>query len=114
VRTRIGDDQVVELAERTPPLDYAERERAHLLTQERAARASAEAALKQLQAVQKVSDAALMAHADVNFHPLVNTATTTVARDDLVRFLTETNHPPRILALPKPDGTGVSGDGAPS
>jgi Ala-tRNA(Pro) deacylase len=59
-------------------------------------------------------DAALMAHADVNFHPLVNTATTTVARDDLVRFLTETNHPPRILALPKPDGTGVSGDGAPS
>jgi Ala-tRNA(Pro) deacylase len=43
-----------------------------------------------------VLDAAMMGHAKLNFHPLRNTMTTTVARDDLVRFLTETGHPPRI------------------
>ena len=34
-----------------------------------------------------VLDAALMAFARVNFHPLVNSMTTTIARDDLVAFL---------------------------
>jgi Ala-tRNA(Pro) deacylase len=43
-----------------------------------------------------VLDAAIMAHDRLNFHPLRNTMTTTIARDDLVRFLTETGHPPRI------------------
>jgi Ala-tRNA(Pro) deacylase len=46
-----------------------------------------------------VLDRALMEHATINAHPLVNTMTTSVARDDLVRFLTETGHPPRIEAL---------------
>ena len=32
-----------------------------------------------------VLDAAMMAHATLNFHPLVNTMTTTIARDDLVQ-----------------------------
>ncbi len=46
-----------------------------------------------------VLDAAMMEHAVLNYHPLRNTMTTSIARDDLVRFLTATGHPPRILAL---------------
>ena len=46
-----------------------------------------------------VLDQALMAHATINAHPLVNTMTTSIARDDLVKFLTETGHPPRIEAI---------------
>jgi Ala-tRNA(Pro) deacylase len=46
-----------------------------------------------------VLDAALMAHATVNCHPLVNTMTTSIARAGLVRFLEATGHPPRIVAL---------------
>jgi Ala-tRNA(Pro) deacylase len=43
-----------------------------------------------------VLDASLMTHAVINAHPLVNTMTTSLARDDLVKFLAETGHPPRI------------------
>jgi Ala-tRNA(Pro) deacylase len=43
-----------------------------------------------------VLDAAMMANAALNFHPLVNTGTTTISRDGLVRFLEATGHPPRI------------------
>jgi Ala-tRNA(Pro) deacylase len=43
-----------------------------------------------------VLDAAMMAHATLNFHPLVNTMTTSIARDDLVRFLAAAGHPARI------------------
>ena len=46
-----------------------------------------------------VLDAAMMAHAVLNFHPLTNTGTTTIARDDLVRFLEATGHKPRIVPL---------------
>jgi Ala-tRNA(Pro) deacylase len=49
-----------------------------------------------------VLDAALMAFTRVNFHPLVNSMTTTVDRDDLVAFLRATGHEPRVLALPEP------------
>jgi Ala-tRNA(Pro) deacylase len=52
--------------------------------------------------VQVVLDASLMAFEEVNVHPLVNTATTTLRRDDLVRFLRETGHEPLVLALPEP------------
>ena len=38
----------------------------------------------------------MMAHETLNFHPLVNTMTTSIARDDLVRFLAATGHPARI------------------
>jgi Ala-tRNA(Pro) deacylase len=44
-------------------------------------------------------DAALMRHATVNCHPLVNTMTTALAPADLVRFLEATGHPPRIVPL---------------
>src|SRR3569832_463411 len=43
-----------------------------------------------------VLDAAMMEHALLNYHPLVNTMTTALRRDDLVRFLESTGHPPRI------------------
>ena len=43
-----------------------------------------------------VLDAALMEHAAINAHPLVNTMTTALSRDDLVRFLRATGHEPRI------------------
>jgi Ala-tRNA(Pro) deacylase len=49
--------------------------------------------------VSVVLDAAMMRHATLNYHPLRNTMTTSIARDDLVRFLTATGHPPRLLAV---------------
>lgn len=53
-----------------------------------------------------VLDKAMLAHATLNFHPLVNTMTTSIARDDLIRFLESTGHSPRIerVAGPAPDG----------
>ncbi|HEX2554658.1 MAG TPA: prolyl-tRNA synthetase associated domain-containing protein [Microvirga sp.] len=49
-----------------------------------------------------ILDANLMDFERINVHPLVNTATTGLARDDLVRFLASTGHPPRIVRLPEP------------
>jgi Ala-tRNA(Pro) deacylase len=46
-----------------------------------------------------VLEAELMRHDLVNFHPLDNSMTTTIGRDDLVRFLEATGHTPRIEAL---------------
>jgi Ala-tRNA(Pro) deacylase len=46
-----------------------------------------------------VLDAAMMAHATLNYHPLVNTMTTSIGRDDLVAFLRATGHEPRIMAV---------------
>ena len=43
-----------------------------------------------------VLDAAMMEHATLNYHPLVNTMTTSIAREDLVTFLESTGHAPRI------------------
>jgi len=46
-----------------------------------------------------ILDKALMEHAVINCHPLVNTATTTIARDDLLAFIRATGHEPRIVAV---------------
>jgi Ala-tRNA(Pro) deacylase len=54
-------------------------------------------------AVSIVLDRAMLAHATINCHPLVNTMTTSIGRDDLIRFLEATQHPPRIE--PISDGT---------
>jgi len=43
-----------------------------------------------------VLDAALTQHDIINCHPLVNTMTASVKRDDLVKFLQSTGHEPRI------------------
>ena len=52
--------------------------------------------------VRVVLDAAMMQHETLNYHPLVNTMTTSIARADLVRFLEQTGHPPRIAAVALP------------
>ena len=56
--------------------------------------------------VPMVLDKDTLAHPTLNFHPLVNTMTTSIARDDLIRFLESTGHSPRIerVAGPAPDG----------
>jgi Ala-tRNA(Pro) deacylase len=55
-----------------------------------------------------VLDAAMMAHEVLNFHPLVNTGTTTISREGLVQFLRATGHEPRIVAVSssEPSATG--------
>jgi Ala-tRNA(Pro) deacylase len=52
-----------------------------------------------------VLDAAMMTQETVNFHPLVNTMTTSIARDDLLRFLAATGHKARIEPVAGPAGT---------
>jgi Ala-tRNA(Pro) deacylase len=52
--------------------------------------------------VTMVLDANLMEHERVNFHPLINSMTTGVSREDLVKFLRSTGHDPLVLKLPEP------------
>ena len=49
--------------------------------------------------VRIVLDAGLMENAIVNGHPLTNEATTSIARDDLVRFLEATGHGATVLKV---------------
>ncbi len=49
-----------------------------------------------------VLDVALMGYPTINAHPLRNTMTTSIGRDDLVKFLEATGHPPRIVAVAEP------------
>ncbi len=53
-----------------------------------------------------VLDAAMMAHETLNFHPLVNTMTTSISRDGLVRFLAATGHTARIEPVAAPASQG--------
>ena len=46
-----------------------------------------------------VLDDAMMERETLNYHPLRNTMTTSIGRDDLLRFLEATGHPPRITPL---------------
>jgi len=54
-----------------------------------------------------VLDTPMMEHALLNYHPLVNTMTTAISRDDLIRFLESTGHPPRIETV---SGVAPEGD----
>ena len=56
-----------------------------------------------------VLDADMMRHERLNFHPLQNTATTNIAREDLARFIRSCGHQPRVLAVSQSrnDGTGA-------
>lgn len=47
--------------------------------------------------VRFIAEAALMAFDTVNFHPLVNTATTSIAREGLLRFAESTGHAVEIV-----------------
>src|SRR5262245_21824129 len=46
-----------------------------------------------------ILDADMMRHVRLNYHPLENTATTNIARDDLLLFIRACGHEPRILAV---------------
>lgn len=52
--------------------------------------------------VRIVLDNALMAHDSVNCHPLENTATTNIALADLLRFIRETGHDPKVMVISGP------------
>ena len=47
-----------------------------------------------------VIDQTLMGFETLNCHPMVNTATTNIARDDLLKFMRATGHEPQIATLP--------------
>lgn len=54
---------------------------------------------REAQRVTPILDAAMMRVDPLNFHPLENTATTTVGRDDLLRFVQGCGHEPKVIAV---------------
>jgi len=46
-----------------------------------------------------ILDADMMRHETLNFHPLENTASTNIGRDDLVAFIRACGHEPRVVAV---------------
>ncbi len=59
--------------------------------------------------VTMVLDASLMDGERLNFHPLVNTATLGISRDDMLAFLRAVGHEPMIIDLPTPPDDGQNG-----
>jgi Ala-tRNA(Pro) deacylase len=66
-----------------------------------------------------ILDSAMLTHELLNYHPLVNTMTTSIPRDGLMRFLTACGHEPRVKpasdaparpAIAAGDGQGGSGE----
>jgi Ala-tRNA(Pro) deacylase len=51
-----------------------------------------------------ILDADMMSHERLNYHPLENTATTNIAREDLVKFIRAGGHEPRVVAVSSPAG----------
>ena len=49
--------------------------------------------------VNVVLDKAMMAHEQLNYHPLSNDATTTISAADLLTFIRSCGHEPKILAV---------------
>jgi Ala-tRNA(Pro) deacylase len=49
--------------------------------------------------VKVILDATMMREPLLNYHPLENTATTSIAADDLVAFLAALGHAPRIVSV---------------
>ena len=49
--------------------------------------------------VNVILEAQMMQHKQLNYHPLQNTATTSIAADDLVAFIRSCGHQPRIVAV---------------
>jgi Ala-tRNA(Pro) deacylase len=57
--------------------------------------------------VSVIIDEPLLANDEINCHPLTNTMTTTISREDLLRFLEIIGHKPRVLPLSvQADGVG--------
>ena len=59
----------------------------------------------QARRVQPLLDRAMLACEQLNYHPLTNAATTTIAAADLPKFIEACGHEPRILDL---DATGIA------
>jgi Ala-tRNA(Pro) deacylase len=51
----------------------------------------------------------MMRRETLNFHPLVNTMTTAISREDLLRFLKAMGHDPRVLVVSGPEPPGAAG-----
>jgi Ala-tRNA(Pro) deacylase len=51
------------------------------------------------QRAQPLLDRIMLEHKRLNYHPLTNEATTTIAAEDLVRFIEACGHRPRIIDL---------------
>jgi len=51
------------------------------------------------QNVTPIFDAAMMEHKVLNYHPLLNDATTSIAREDLLKFAEACGHSPQVLAV---------------
>lgn len=49
--------------------------------------------------VSVILDEPMLRHDVLNYHPLSNDATTSIARDDLLRFIRACGHEPRVLAV---------------
>ena len=62
--------------------------------------------------VQIILDRHLMRHERLNFHPLDNSATTTITREELVVFLRHTGHEPRILSVSGAEAPDATADSA--
>lgn len=59
--------------------------------------------------VKVVIDEPLLRHDRINCHPLTNTKTTTISREDLLRYLEHVGHAPMIVNLSRADGIGETG-----
>ena len=57
----------------------------------------------QKQLEQVILDAKLMVFDQLNCHPLTNSATTTIQRDDLLRFMRDCGHEPRVMSIDDQD-----------
>ncbi len=55
--------------------------------------------------VQPLLDQAMLDHAELNYHPLTNAATTTIKASDLLKFVDACGHRPQILDL---DASGIA------
>ncbi len=55
------------------------------------------------QRVQFFIDEALMKDPELHVHPLINTRTTTIDREEMLWFLEKKGHPHQVLAFPDPD-----------
>ena len=56
--------------------------------------------------VELILEEAMLGFDELNYHPLSNDATTTIAREDFLRFLAACGHAPRTLPLSLPQAGG--------
>jgi Ala-tRNA(Pro) deacylase len=56
-----------------------------------------------------VLDAAMMRNTTLNYHPLTNTMTTSIGREDLLKFLRATGHEPRVEPVSEAEMPGSHG-----